>query len=485
VIRIGEATAHLTSREAFGLETLVDLSRLVPVEAPDADVVRLEVTNDGAESVESYHAHAWRLAVIDGCVRVSRSALGVVADTVGCLDELRSPLRDRIGRVPATENALVRSGLHRTAVISRAAVALREAVTSAAGRRPVRLVAPWPDGRRWAAAVTHDLDVVALWPLFTMLRAIELLRKDEGRRAYRSLASALRDIGRDPIAAGVTAVLDRERQHGVPSTWFVLCGTPTPATFRAGDLTYRPESKAVGDILRQLEQAGSEIGLHGSRETLQRDAAFADQRNRLKGLTNQPIDGIRQHFLRFSLERTPRAMHASGFRYDSTQGFPDRNGFRLGVADVIPTWDAAAQQVVAIDEIPFCWMDRALSKYQHIEDPNAWTQDGIELARECREVEGVWVGIWHPNLVPALGFPGALEAFDRLLQALASERPWFATLADIARWRSMRRSVRVTRVNVRGGVEAIGDSSPGLAGVVLEDADGRVQETVGNARSFV
>src|SRR5256885_6263019 len=38
-------------------------------------------------------------------------------------------------------------------------------------------------------------------------------------------------------------LLETERQHGVLSTWFVLCGTPTLATMRAGDLTYRPRSE--------------------------------------------------------------------------------------------------------------------------------------------------------------------------------------------------------------------------------------------------
>src|SRR2546430_17478224 len=33
---------------------------------------------------------------------------------------------------------------------------------------------------------------------------------------------------------------------------------------------------------------------------------------------------------------TERAMAEAGFWYDSTFGFPDRNGFRLGVADVVP-----------------------------------------------------------------------------------------------------------------------------------------------------
>src|SRR5256885_8202858 len=50
-----------------------------------------------------------------------------------------------------------------------------------------------------------------------------------------------------------------------------------------------------------------------------------------------------------------------------------------------------------------CWMDRALSKYRGVEDPERWVAAGLALARACRDVEGLWVGVWHPNLTAPLG----------------------------------------------------------------------------------
>ena len=60
---------------------------------------------------------------------------------------------------------------------------------------------------------------------------------------------------------------------------------------------------------------------------------------------------------------------------------------------------------------PLIWMDRALSKYAGVEEAGRWIDDGLELARECKAVEGAWVGLWHPNTTEALGFPGAEPAF--------------------------------------------------------------------------
>src|SRR5204862_1642998 len=118
-----------------------------------------------------------------------------------------------------------------------------------------------------------------------------------------------------------------------------------------------------------------------------------------------------------------------------------------------PAWNAAAGRQ-GIAEAPFCWMDRALSKYRGVEDAGTWVQEGLALAAECHAVEGLWVGVWHPNMHPALGFPGATDAFGLLLSDLAAHHPFFGSLASLVRWRTVRRSVMVTGVSPTGEVTA-------------------------------
>ena len=432
---------------------LTELARHIPLTDPQADVVRIDVTDRplAYDSVSAWRAGGWGIEPGDGVVRVARASLQLAWDLVTAEAEVRSTVRDRFGRVPAAANALVAAGLEREPVVSQAAAALRQAALRAAGRRPLRVAAPWPEGRRWAVALTHDLDIVALWPLFTGLRLVELGRKGQWRLAARAAGHALRAIGRAPVEQGTGALLAAEQARSIQSTWFVLCGTPTPQTLIAGDLTYRPESAAARRILSAVAAGNHAIGLHGSFETLTRPNRFAEQRHRLEDLTEQRVDGVRQHFLRFDPARTPQAMADAGFRYDSTVGFPDRNGFRSGVADVVRWSDA-------LDEVPFAWMDRALSKYRGVEDPEAWIDDALALARSCRDVDGLWVGVWHPNLTEALGFPGAPAAYARLLDALLAERPFVGTLDAIVDWRAKRRALRIERV-AEDGRYALADAA--------------------------
>ena len=483
MLRLIPPQPPLDAAESHALATLVDLSRLLVVEGQGSTGIELRVVEaPGPRTLADGRAHEWRIERRDGAVEVPRELLTLVCDIVAARREQRSSQADRFGRVPHSENALVQEGgdAERDPVINRVAIALRTAVVAVAERRPVVLCAPWPSGKRWAVAMSHDLDVVSAWPAFTALRIAELLGKRDFRRASRVARDAAGAALRDPVMAAVMGVILAERRLGLRSTWFIITGTPTFATMKAGDITYSPESPRSRRILGAATAAGHELGLHGSFATLEHPELFARQRDRLATLASHPIAGVRQHFLRMRPGATQRAMADAGFRYDSTFGFSDRNGFRLGVGDVVPMWDDATGETLDIDEVPFIWMDRALSKYRGIEDPNAWVDDALALAARCREVEGLWTGIWHPNLAPALGFPDAPRAFDNLCEGLMRESPWSATLGDIVQWRRGRRAARAIEAPGGGGWAGGGGGGgalrvrvpEGASALRLEDASG-------------
>lgn len=447
-----EVPPDLTPRERYGLEVLIDLSRLLVVENPEADVARVAV-GAGTGSLDRHLRQGPDFERESGRVRLPRTLLGHVTDVAGAALEQASPATDRHGRVPAELNPLVQTGREREPLIQRWAVALREAVTAAADRRAIRLVAPWPDGRRWAAAISHDLDVVAAWPAFTALRLAQLLRAGDARRAGRVLRAAWRAVPSDPVAAGVRHVLAVERDAGIRTTWFVLCGTPTPRTWLRGDLTYRVDSARARRLLDDIRRQGHEVGLHGSFRTALEADRMQNERARLGRVLGNPPAGVRQHFLRVRPGRTEVLMADAGFGYDSSFGFADRTGFRLGVADVVPAWGAK------IELAPLTWMDRALSKYRGVEEPDRWIADALELVAAVRSVEGLWVGLWHPNLTDALGFPDAAAAFRRLVERVTATSPWTATLAEVVAWRRHRRYTRASHVAPDGRVALVTPAS--------------------------
>jgi len=474
MLRLTSPTPPLSAAEQFALDALVDQSRLLP--ADSGDVVELRLVGGGpAPTIAGARGRHWCVAARDGVVELDRPLLSLVADVAGAVQEQRTDAQDRYGRVPPTENALVRAKCEREPVVGQMAVALRQAAIAAAGRRRFALLAPWPHGKRWAIAVTHDLDVVSLWPAYSMLRIAQLATSMHLKRAANVATSMLGALTGDPVWHAADTLLAVEKGAGIRSTWFAIAGTPTWSTISAGDITYAPESPRVRRILDAARHNGHEIGLHGSFASFVSHDVFVEQRARLAAVAGGNANGVRQHFLRMRPGLSHAAMAQAGFAYDSTYGFSERNGFRLGVADVMPIWNEREGRVVPIDEAPFVWMDRALSKYQHIEGPTVWIDDALSIARACREVDGLWTGIWHPNLVPALGFPGAPAAFERLLRGLQEHSPWSATLGDIVAWRRTRRATRGS-AHESGPVKL---SMPGDAhAVALENASGARVEHV-------
>ena len=123
-------------------------------------------------------------------------------------------------------------------------------------------------------------------------------------------------------------------------------------------------------------------------------------------------------------------------------------------------------------------MDRALSKYQHVETPRAWIDDALALAERCRSVEGLWVGIWHPNLAPALGFPDAPEAYARLVGELARGDAHVAPLGELVDL-APRAAVasRPAGERWRAGDARLGGGSLRTSDFTIRDADGRIDHS--------
>lgn len=467
-------TFALPPGDRYALDLLIDLST-VALSDSGSGAVRVEVIDSGVTpSLPVLRGRQWGFSSSDGVLRVERALLTFVKRIAGGEAEQHSKAVDRYNRVPSSESPLVQSGVERHPVVSVAARTLMDVAREAAGARQFLHFDPWPNGHRWAAALTHDLDVVQWWPAFTALRLTELARRGQVGRLAKVVAAAAGNVGRDVVLDGVRAVLETEARHGARSTWFVLSGTPTLASAWAGDLTYRPESPPARRILAEITAAGHEIGLHGSFETSDRHELFGAQRERLESIVGQTVRGIRQHYLRLRPSSTPVGMDAAGFTYDSSIGFSDRNGFRRGAADVLPIWIAATESTLSMEEVPFAWMDRALSKYQGVEDPDVWIDDALSLADECRAVHGLWVGIWHPNLTPALGFPGALDAYTRLVAALAARDAFMAPIAELIAWRRMRRGARVETGDESGTLTLTGVTDDGPYPLVVRDANDEV-----------
>lgn len=468
---------NLSAEAQFGLRVLIDLSRLLRVADPEAGVVGIEVQAGpcGWPTVtDPGMGHR------DGAVTVTVNLLEAIARLVTATQEQAPASRlDRNGRVVAADNEAVARGTAEIPIVSQWAADLRGHAAAAAGDRPFLVLPAWPGRHSWAVGVTHDVDVIAGWPVFLGLRIWELVRKGAIKLAARAAGAGLRYAHRNPVIDGVRAVLAAERNAGIRGTWFFLAGDPSVRTWSRGDVTYSILGRRARQALEAVLADRHEIGLHGSLATSAEPRRFGSERGRLAGVVPTPVQGVRQHFLAIHPGATHAHMAAAGFGYDATMGFYDRSGFRLGVADTVPMPTPSSDSGDEFELVPLVWMDRAASKYRGVERPQAWVEEAVSRAATCRQVGGLFTALWHPNLTAALGFPDADGAFGELIARLQIGEPWFAPLGEIVEWRRARRAVLARSVS-EGRPQMSWRPLPFAGYLALEDATGKpVMECTG------
>jgi len=219
-------------------------------------------------------------------------------------------------------------------------------------------------------------------------------------------------------------VLDAESRYGFRSTFF-FASTPR---FEAGaapfDVDYDVQDRRFGPVLREITQRKSEIGLHISYNARESANLIASERQLLERASGVPVHGSRHHY--WHMRRpfwSTLADHAqAGLRYDTSVGFNEAPGLRLGVAFPFYPWNPMTQQAIPVLQIPTFLMDGAFFYDSKIDVQSALSWFA-RLLENLKRHQGVAAIDWHCRT----SFPGSLqyqrwgEAYLAILAILAAD----------------------------------------------------------------
>ncbi|MBN1825888.1 MAG: polysaccharide deacetylase family protein [Candidatus Eisenbacteria bacterium] len=365
--------------------------------------------------------------------------------------EERAGGRDEHDRFRPEESWAVREGLLGEPVTDLLGDAIRsgiEAALAASAAAALR-IHPWPEGERFAVAITHDQDLAVRWPRRLARHASSsLLGKGPGRAAsIRRFARDLRE-GAVPPTLYSERIRDAEERRGLCSTFFFLAEKKDRL-----DVRYDVSSPPFRRFLRSLAERGFAVGLHGGLDSYLSAERLARERAVVSEAADREAVGVRQHYLRLRLPETWIAQAEAGFHYDASLGYPDHPGFRAGTCFPFepPDWERPLA-------IPLLGMDRALLRAGVVTPP-----DWEEWSGPVRRAGGLASVLFHPYAVdPDRGDAGD-RAFEGLLDWAASRKgeAWVATLDEAADWWRTRRFVSLlaarregaeTRLRYRFGV---------------------------------
>jgi uncharacterized protein DUF7033 len=351
-----------------------------------------------------YGAHPVPPMVIAGAgeaVHVAVDVLGSAFFMLTRYEEMAVGERDAYGRFPASASLAEREGFVRVAIVD----AYVELLWGALRRL-------WPGlerrPRSFRLALTHDVDD----PLASMgrtprrlarqLAADALVRRDPALAAQRVRSwTAVRrgDFRLDPYNT-FDFLMGVSERHGIAGAFYFLA--TEEASARNGPYTL--EHPWVRSLIATIHRRGHEIGYHAGFDTYRNAERTGEEFRRLRAAAreigvSQSQWGGRQHYLRWENPSTWENWERAGLDYDSTVGFADRIGFRLGTSHEFQVFHLRRRQPLRLRERPLLVMDRTLFDYMRLSPQDA-EQAVLEVARECRRAGGTLTLLWHNSTLP-------------------------------------------------------------------------------------
>jgi hypothetical protein len=362
------------------------------------------------------------------------------------LEEHERPERDRWGCWDFDSSENSRAGRLREPEVDRWLAARRAELAPETPLEPL-----WPDTRRFAVCLTHDVDLVSeqATPRQALRFARAGLQPDAGG-AHDALARLARPPVRLARALGsgiarapsTRETLERsvevETARGVVASYFF---TVPPAHDRSRyDCVYAPEDACrfrgrrarVADVMRTIAGEGFDVGLHGSYGGALAPGALAEERARLEAATGLAITTTRQHFLRWDVRTTPLLQEAAGLRADSSLGFNRNVGFRAGTSLPFHAFDVAGARRLDLVEVPLVVEDTALPTVPGLGlDPTEARRIVAELLDTVADVGGALTLLFHPD---KLARPDWLSLYEWMLDRALEAGAWVTSLRRLEEW---------------------------------------------------
>lgn len=155
-------------------------------------------------------------------------------------------------------------------------------------------------------------------------------------------------------------------------------------------------------LLIQKMDSNGRVNLHPSYASGGEIRNLVDEKKRLEKVLGRTVNRSRQHFLRFSVDRTFANLNATGFEHEYSMGFAEKPGFRSGTAHPYYWFDLSTNRKTNLCIHPFVYMDGSLNEYLHlsVEESKRLID---RLYAEVAEYGGDFVFIWHNETIGDYG----------------------------------------------------------------------------------
>ncbi|MEX0719639.1 MAG: polysaccharide deacetylase family protein [Balneolaceae bacterium] len=212
-------------------------------------------------------------------------------------------------------------------------------------------------------------------------------------------------------------IVELEKMLGVVSTFFFL------AKKSEVDADYL--IKDVEGYFDMIEEAGSEIGVHGSIGSGFDGKKLKEEINSI----GRNIFGNRFHYLQNNVKITPQILDEAELHYDSSLCFDDYIGFRNGFCFPFRPFNFATRKAYKHLQIPLLVMDSTL-KFEEFMGHQSYPEVKEQVDQIIGEVEkfgGVFTLLWHNTFFTDHMYAGWGPRYIQIVQELKNKGAEFVT----------------------------------------------------------
>jgi peptidoglycan/xylan/chitin deacetylase (PgdA/CDA1 family) len=279
----------------------------------------------------------------------------------------------------------------------------------------------YPDGKRFAVCLTHDIDVIKQRYVSCMAESIKSTLKGNYRDSVQYTLCGL-NKKKHPFW-NFKEIMKVEEKYDAKSSFYFLALKP-------GEKDYNYDLKEVTREMKEISDSGWEVGLHGGHGSYNNIEQMVQEKKLLEEILEKEVIGYRNHYLRFKIPDTWELLSKAGFKYDTTFGYADCVGFRNGMCHPFKPFNLNTGEQIDILEIPLTIMDCTLLRdYMRLDFEKAWELTK-QLIDKVEQYRGVITILWHNSYMSGY----YLKFYEKLLKYCSDKNAWITSGAEICNW---------------------------------------------------
>ncbi len=279
----------------------------------------------------------------------------------------------------------------------------------------------WRNNAPYAVALSHDVDRTRYYSVTNYLRMMFKKSKDF---KFKKGLYYLFHPKEDPYFQ-LKKLHEIEDENDVKSTFFFL-------TVKRDKHGRRYNLKNYHSILKNLNNSGWEVALHGSLKSKNSLNRLISEKNYIERLLDDKVKGLRYHHL-IEEEKPLRFAELAGFEYDSSLSSSKEWVVRRGFTSPFYPWNEFVKRELQIYELPVNITDMALIGNNNYD---------MNFIDRIKKSGGLLHLLWHQRFFGP-GFEDLSSIYWNIVYKAKEENAWISTISEIVDFIKAKNSIKI------------------------------------------